>query len=356
MEIFDFLKEITFLGNPVWNWIVCALHILVAFALRFIIKTIIQKIVNHVVHGAETNFTKIILNPVMSVIVLVGFRVGFMHLDFSDDVNLAIQRLFSAATTLVITWVISRLLQCIIDYFFSRRKGKHTANEEQIVSLLSKTLSSLVWILGVVTAINNVGYDVGTLIAGLGIGGLAMALAAQNTASNIFGGFTIFLDKPFTLHERIRIGGYDGTVETIGLRNIRLRTLSGTQVSIPNSTITDSMVENVTREPSRKVTVALGLVYETTHEQMKKAMDTLHQIVEDNQDRLEKGHSVFFDSFGDSSLNITFIYYIRKRADIFQTQSDMNLEILHRFNDLGLSFAFPSQTLYFDKESFHSKS
>lgn len=104
-----------------------------------------------------------------------------------------------------------------------------------------------------IVALNNAGYDVGALIAGLGIGGLALAMAARDTVSNVFGGFTIFTDRPFTLNDRIKVSGFDGTVDEIGIRSTRLRTLAGTLVTIPNSTFSESAVENVSAEPSRKV-------------------------------------------------------------------------------------------------------
>ena len=136
----------------------------------------------------------------------------------------------------------------------------------QIGPILRKTVRSVVWILGVITAMNNAGFDVGALLAGVGIGGLAMAMAAKDFVANIFGGVTVFVDKPFKVGDRIVVDGIDGTVQEIGIRSSRLITLQGRMVTIPNNSFTNSPVENITAEPSRKVSVTLGLTYDTSPE------------------------------------------------------------------------------------------
>ena len=135
--------------------------------------------------------------------------------------------------------------------------------DDQLLPVVRKGLRATIWILGILVALNNAGYNVGALLAGLGIGGLALAMAAKDTVANIFGGVTIFTDKPFKINERIKLGGFDGTITEIGIRSTRLKTLEGRVVTIPNAKFTGGMVENVSMEPSRKVVLNLGLVYDT---------------------------------------------------------------------------------------------
>lgn len=351
----DFLNNHTFLDNSLMSWAICLAYIVGACLVRIIIRQLLRVVVKKITSKTETTLDDMLVEkaerPLMYIIALVGFRLGFMQLSFGENVDTTIHNAFTAAHTLAVTWLLARLVQCIVDFVFSKYQKERDPSEVQVMGILKKVATSAIWILGIVTAINNVGYDVGAIIAGLGIGGLAMALAAQNTASNIFGGVAIFIDKPFRLQERIRIDGFDGTVENIGLRNTRLRTLQGTLVSIPNSKITDNTIENVSQEQSRKVVQTLGLVYETSHAQMEEAMKTLHSIVDEHQDLLMPDRVVYFASFGDFSLNISFIYYIRKGADTFNTQNIVNMDILKSFGERGLDFAFPSQTLYMKKES-----
>jgi MscS family membrane protein len=174
-------------------------------------------------------------------------------------------------------------------------------------------------------------------------------MAAKDTVSNIFGGFTIFTDRPFSLKDRVRVDGFDGTIEEIGIRSTRLRTLSGTLVTIPNATFSGNSVENVSVEPSRKIVLNLGLTYDTTPEAMEKAMTILREI-KNAADGVEEKVVIGFNGFGDFAMNILLIYYVSKGADIVGTQTKFNLEILKRFNAEGLDFAFPTQTLYTVKQ------
>jgi MscS family membrane protein len=203
----------------------------------------------------------------------------------------------------------------------------------------------IVWSVGTIVALNNAGYDVGALIAGLGIGGLALAMAAKDTVSNVFGGFTVFTDRPFVVNDRVRVAGYDGTIKEVGVRSTRLQTLEGRIVTIPNSTFSDSPVENVSLEPSRKVIVDLGLTYDTSPEGMRRAMEILQEITADSEG-VEDNVITAFTAFGDSAMTIKLIYYIAKSADILATQSEVNMQILERFSAEKLEFAYPTQTVY----------
>jgi len=219
--------------------------------------------------------------------------------------------------------------------------------DEQLLPIAGRGGKGGIWILGVIVALNNAGYDVAALIAGLGIGGLALAMAAKDTVSNVFGGFTIFTDRPFALGDRIVISGFDGTVSEIGIRSTRIRKLDGREVTVPNSLFADSPVENVTREPSRKVVLNLGLTYDTKPEQMRRAMDILGEIAETQSESLVGDKTAIgFNAFGDFAMNVLFVYYIAPGGDILGTQTRINTQILERFNAEGLEFAFPTQTVY----------
>ena len=183
------------------------------------------------------------------------------------------------------------------------------------------------------------------MLAGLGIGGLVFALAAQDSVANLFGGFTIFIDKPFKLRDRIKINGFDGTIKEVGIRSTKLVTLEGRTVTVPNKVFTGSPIENVSSEPTRKVVLNLGLTYDMDDKKIVQAMDILQKIVDDNEG-IEESPKIAFNQFGDFALNILFIYYIKKGSDILGTQTEINLEILKQFNKNKLEFAFPSQTIF----------
>lgn len=148
------------------------------------------------------------------------------------------------------------------------------------------------------------------------------------------------MDKPFSINERIRISGFDGIISEIGLRSTRLKTLEGRTVTIPNSTFTQNPIENITSEPSRKVVLNLGLTYDADDAGIQKALELVKQIAAKN-DNVEENVLASFNAFGDFALNALFIDYIKSGADILDTQTQINLEILRRFGQHNLDFAFP---------------
>ena len=171
-----------------------------------------------------------------------------------------------------------------------------------------------------------------------------MAMAAKDFVANIFGGVTVFVDKPFQVGDRIVVNGIDGTVQEIGMRSSRLITLQGRLVTIPNNSFTNSPVENITAEPSRKVSITLGLTYDTSPEKVQLAVAILKEIVGNHSDT-ENDFTVWFSSFGDFSLNVSCIYYINKTGHWADTPGEINLHILEKLNAEKLDFAFPTQTI-----------
>jgi MscS family membrane protein len=258
-----------------------------------------------------------------------------------------VHHIFGFLLIVNITWLIVRLLDALIEEYIVPITEKSKSDlDDQLLPLFRKGMKVIIWSLGIVVGLNNAGYDVGAIIAGLGIGGLAFALAAQDTVKNFFGGIMIFADKPFQIGERIQIGGIDGTVKEIGIRSTRVETLAGRMITVPNSMFSDDAVENVTVEPNRKIVLNLGLTYDMTADQMEQAMETLKGIAKEHSAHVEEDVSVGFNAFGDFALGIIFIYYIKKEADVLDTQTAMNLSILRKFGEQGLEMAFPSQTIY----------
>ena len=284
--------------------------------------------------------------PVVYGIVILGFYWGFNRLHFTDSVDEFFASVFMIIFILNVTWLIARVVDSMVEEYVVPMVEKSDSDlDDQLLPVMRKTMKAVLWIFGIIIALSNSGFDVAALIAGLGIGGLALALAAQDTVKNIFGGIMVFIDKPFKMKERIKVNGMDGFVEEIGVRSTRLRTLEGRLITIPNGQFSDNAVENVTKEPTRKVKINLGLTYETTPDKMAEAMDILRDIVATNP-KLTDDILVSFNSWGDFAMGILFIYYIANEDDIFTAQSEVNMEILRRYNKAGLDFAYPTNLQY----------
>jgi MscS family membrane protein len=271
---------------------------------------------------------------------------GYDYLHFEEGVQIWIQRIFKVLIAINLTWLVARLVDALIsELLVPLSNAKESSSIEAILPIVRKGTKVIIWTLGIVLALNNAGYDVGALIAGVGIGGLAMAMAAKDFVANIFGGITVFLDKPFSVGDRIQIDSYDGFVKEIGIRTTRLQTLEGRVVIVPNYKFTDSFVTNVTAEPARRVKVTVGLEYGTAPEKMAMAREIMKSIASEHTHTTDEVY-VWFESFGDFSLNLSMFYYIAKSGDLFDVPGEINMAILERFNAAELSFAFPTQTVH----------
>ena len=345
----DFFDTIYY-HNTVLDYLIAFGIVLGALIGGKILYWISKKFISKLTARTKTNLDDIIVDkveePVVFGLVLGTSWWAINRLTFPDD-GAFVGHVFGFLTVINITWLIARLSDALIEEYIVPMTEKTESDlDDQLLPIFRKGLRIIIWVLGIIVGLNNAGYDVGAVIAGLGIGGLAFALAAQDTVKNFFGGIMIFADKPFQLGDRIQIGDIDGFVREIGIRSTRIETLAGRLVTVPNSMFSDDAVENVDQEPTRKVTLNLGLTYDTTADQIEEGIAILKEIAAEKQDLIGEEVLISFNSFGDFSLGILFIYYIRKEADILETQTVMNLAILRRFNEHGLEMAFPTQTVY----------
>jgi MscS family membrane protein len=346
-KLLNFLTE----QNTWEQWLEFATIIITAGIVGNILLLIEKKYLRKRTEKTTTKVDDLLLNvlqmPFVCGLVLFGIYLAIQALTLPEYVFPIISMAFKVLILLDVAWIINRLIKNVLNDFLLpyATNNKDSKLDVNIIKAIQKVSSSLIWIVAIITALTFVGIDVAAMLTTLGIGGIAFALAAQDTIKNMFGGFTIFMDKPFKLGERIKVAGFDGTVEDIGIRSTRIRTLEGRLVTIPNYKIVDSEIENVTAEESRKITLNLGLTYDTTPEAMQEAMEWLKQLP-DQIPSMKNDVVVAFNSYGDFSLGITFIYYIKRRSDIWATQTEVNLAILKKFNAEGWNFAFPTQTVY----------
>jgi small-conductance mechanosensitive channel len=209
----------------------------------------------------------------------------------------------------------------------------------------------LMWGIVLLVALANVGVDVTALVAGLGVGGIAVALAVQNILGDLFASFSIVLDRPFVIGDFIIVGDYMGTVEHVGLKTTRLRSLSGEQLVFSNTDLLGSRIRNYKRMYERRVVFTLGVVYQTTARQLEKIPQILREIIETQEPvRFDRAH---FKEYGAHSLNFEIVYWIlNPDYNIYMDiQQAINLQIYARFEQEGIDFAYPTQTLYFRQEN-----
>lgn len=350
--MFDNLLKEQFYGNTIAQWLLALVAVIIAVLIGKAIYWFFKNVAKKVTQKTKTNIDYMLVDmieePLAFAVIIAGIWYAVHQiLNFSEDVEKFVDQAYYILIIFNAAWFFVRFVDALVAEYLAPIVEKSESDlDDQLLPIARKGTKMAIWVLAFIVALDNAGYDVGALVAGLGIGGLAFALAAQDTIANLFGGFTIFVDKPFKINDRVQVAGFDGTVIEVGIRSTRLRTLDGRLVTIPNKNIVNSSPVNVSSEPNRKVVMKLGLTYDMSHEQMQQAMDILKDIGKQHQNLIEENVLVSFNEFGDFSLNILLIYFIRKESDILHTFTTMNMDILRRFNENGLEFAFPSQTLY----------
>ena len=338
-----------FYGNSILNWAIAVGILILSFVVVKMLYWIFSNVIRRLTSKTKTNLDDVLIDklekPLTYLVLILGYWISIHYLVFKEEVEIVLENAAYFLLVIDVTAILSRIVDALISEVIMPITEKSDSSfDNQLIPVIQKGVRSIIWILGIIIGLDNIGFDITAMIAGLGIGGLALALAAQDSVKNIFAGIMIFLDKPFRIKDRIQVDGFDGIVEEVGLRSTRLRTLEGRIVTIPNSRFTDNSVTNVTSQPTLKVKLNLGLTYDTDETQMQKAIDILEDIVKD-QEAITDDYAAGFNGFGDFSLNILFIYYVKPDSHWLDTQTLVNKEILRRFNKEGLEFAFPTQTI-----------
>ena len=342
-------------GNSVKEWLISLLIIIGAIVLNkgivLLNKHVIRKITSKTKNRLDDILFRMLQAPVLLGIMLLAIWIAFSRLNFDPKFVAFLGKSYQFLIVINITWFAVRFVNALIEEYLVPAAEISTKKylDNTLVPIIRRGVLGVIWAIGAMMALKNVGVDVGALIAGLGIGGLAFALAAQDTIKNIFGGITIFTDRPFRIGDRIKVDGFDGFVEDIGIRSTRLRTMEKRLVTIPNYKIVEASIENISDEPMRRVLMVIGLTYDTTPEKMNLALIILKNIPKVIKEVDSKELQAVFSDFSSYSLNLKFIYWVKKSGDVMETPSKVNLEILKDFNAAGLNFAFPTQTLYIDQ-------
>lgn len=351
------IQNTTFLGNTTLAWLTAILIIvagLIAISVfkRFILRKLVQ-----LSGRTATNIDDFILTLVEKSVLPALYIVVFYFATGSLIISPSVERVLHVAYLFVITFFVLRILTSLVKQLilsFVRSQENSETKEKQARGLLI-IINVAIWIVGVVFLIDNLGYDVTTLITGLGIGGIAIALAAQTILGDLFSYFVIFFDRPFEIGDFIIVETKMGTVEYIGVKTTRIRTLSGEQLICSNTYLTNSQLHNYKRMEQRRVVFKIGVVYQTPHQQLKRIPEIVRAIIENMEDvKFDRGH---FAGFGDSSLDFEFVYYVLS-ADYniyMDKQQAIYFEVVEAFEAEKIDFAFPTRTVILQTETPEQK-
>ncbi|MDR2383252.1 MAG: mechanosensitive ion channel family protein [Prevotellaceae bacterium] len=331
-----------FWGNSVKEWIIVLAIIVIAIIVNklvvFLNRNVLKKLSAKSNHRIDDILLDSIEKPVTFGIILFAIWIAAMRLNMADKTHKIIENAYDILIVINVTWFVSKFTASLIAEYGGRINNR-------LLPLIKRTVLIIIWIIGIVTALHNIGVEIASILGVLGVGGVSVALAAQDTLKNIFSGITIVTDAPFRIGDIIQFDSYEGVVQDIGLRSTRILTYEQRIISVPNYKLMDASVINVSAEPSRRVVIKLGLTYDTAPQKMQEAIDILKKTP-NVVNEIEENTIAVFSEFGDFALIITYIYYIKKNLDIRESMSKVNFVILNEFNNAGLNFAFPTQTIY----------
>jgi len=352
------MKYITFDSfENIQNIVIAILIFAIFIFLRKIFTKYIVKLLSVFVQKTKTSFDDkllfILIEPMRFLIIIIGFKIAITYIDYTSVfVNLSIKSLL----IFVIFWVLYKSIVVFKDSIanFAMKFGKELHQELSL--LIIKVIKIFIVVSGLVMILQVWDINVSAFIASLGLGGLAFALAAKDTAANLFGGLTLLADKSLKLNDWIKVNSIEGIVEDIGLRTTKLRTFEKSIITVPNQILANSPVENFSRRGIRRIKFRIGLTYGTTADTIQSIILQITQMLKSHNDIAQNATMlVKFDKFEDSNLSI-FVYTFTDTSNwdrYLSIKEDVNIKIMKIIENHDSDFAFNSQTIYLKKDEIN---
>jgi small-conductance mechanosensitive channel len=345
----QWLDDSEFAGNSYRNWLYAIAAFVATIVALSIVKSLVQARLAKLAERTSTDIDDLIIDLVRRTrkvaLVATGAFVAHHWLVVADDYEVYVRRGIKIAM-----WIQAGFWGMGLVQFGIHRMTRGSAADDPSRTMGASVLSFIgrvfVWSLVLLLSLQAMGQEIGPLLASLGVGGIAVALALQNILGDLFASLAILLDKPFVVGDYIVLGDFMGTVERIGIKTTRLRSLTGEEIVIGNNDLVSSRVRNFKRMRERRQIFTVGVTYGTPREKLVKIAETLREIVKEiPETRLDRAH---FKSFGDFSLNFEVVYFVQKPeyAAMMEAQQKINHAICEAFEKEGIQFAFPTQTLH----------
>jgi MscS family membrane protein len=349
----NLVGDFIFLGNPLTNWIYAALFAGGGIACGILVSNLGALLVRALLSKKEDLHAiyKLIKRPIALFVVYGGCRLALIKLVFSDFWEQWETRALDALFTVLICWSIAKLIDALIVHLTEGKTDAAASNSSRIPLILielqpflRKFFSFLLILIPLSIILRILGYNISGIMAGLGIGGAALALASKDLLSSFFGAASVFIDKSFKLGDRIKVADYDGFVVDMRIRTSQIRTLENRIVTIPNSVFQNTPIENVSSEPNTKIFQVISIRARNGLEKTQKAVEILKTISFNRTDSAADAPLIALDGKSIAALShvgihvfkISFIYFIAKGADYWETINAVNLEVLRRFDEAGI--------------------
>ena len=344
-------------GNTLKEYLFFVAIILIGLIFKKLLSKYLSNLLYKIIGEKGNNvgidkFDELLTKPIGFFIMLCVFYFGFNYLEFPSFIDDNFKNIFSKLFTLIFIYAVFKIFLKVIDYIglILKQRAALTENkmDDQLIPFATEIGRILVVIFALFFVLGNVfGINITALATGLGIGGIAIAMASKESLENLLGSFTIFFDRPFTVGDVVKAGNVTGMVEKVGFRSTRIKTFDKSVVTVPNKKMIDAELDNLGLRPVRRVKFHVGLTYSTTTEQIKKIVSEIQEMINSHEKTNEEG-KVRFQEFGASSLDILILYYVNspKWEDLIDVKEDINYKIMDIVKKHNSDFAFPSTSVY----------
>jgi small-conductance mechanosensitive channel len=343
------LMQIVYMGSTLQNWLISFCILLIVFALLITIKKLVIRKFSKLAVATDNQIDDLLVdmlkNTKFFILLVASAYVASYAITLKPSIDVLWQK------TVILILILQGGLWASAGISFALRQTIEKRMERDLSSTTTITFLGfvarlLLWIIVLLLILDNMGVNITGLVAGLGIGGIAVALAVQNILGDLFASLSIVLDKPFVIGDFVVVDSLSGTIEHIGLKTTRIRSLGGEQLVFSNNDLLKSRIRNYKRMSERRIVFSFGVVYQTPLEKMKAIKEIVSDIIKNEENaRLDRVH---FKEYGDSSLNFEVVYFVNN-ADYniyMDVQEAINLEIFRRFQQEGIEFAYPTRTLF----------
>ena len=348
--------ELQFLDIALWQWIGLLVLVLLAAVVSWFLTVFVVRLLGTVVAFTKTTIDDKMrveaAGPIRLALAVLLFRAGLVPLGLGVKATEFISSLLSALFIVAVTWLLLRVTDVLSSVVEERLVERGEVGAMGLVPPGRKLVKAIVVILAFIAILSNFGFNVAALLAGLGVGGIAVALAAQKTIENLFGGIILYTDRPVRVGDFCRFGDKMGTIEEIGVRSTRIRTLDHTVITVPNGTFSNMEIDNITARERIRLLAILTVRYETSPDQLRYILVEIRKLLYSHERVIPDTPRVRFINFGAYSLDIEVVAYVDTTdwAEFLGIREDIFLRIMDIIDASGTGFAFPSQTLYMGRD------
>ena len=333
-----------FYGNTIFEWLIAGVIITSGFFLAKLVYWIFKNIIRKLTKKTKSDIDDLLIDnieePFVFAIIIYSFWMSTQYLNLSEGWSILFKNTIYILFAINITWLVSRIFTAVVAKYLQPLVEKTESDlDDQLLPIVKKGLNITIWALGILVGLNNVGVNIGALLAGLGIGGIAFAMASKDTIANLFAGLTIFTDHPFKVNDRIKTNEFDGYVREIGLRTTRIESKKGSLVVVPNDKLSNATIENISLEGFRRVNKVVYISNAMGFDKVTQAVDLIIEIISKHES--VKSHKIGFCEFNEFSFGISLLYDLKKCTDFKEyvdRQNEINLLILEQLNNANIMF------------------